>query len=64
MASPRELQPLLVSVKEAADLFGVSLRHMTNILNAGEIPSLRLGRRRMVSYSALVEHIERNLKAS
>lgn len=64
MTSPREpLQPLLVSVKEAADLFGVSVRHMVNLLDSGEIPSLRLGRRRLVAYAALVEHIERNLKS-
>ena len=64
MTSPREpLQPLLVSVKEAAALYGISLRHMVNLLDAGEIPSLKLGRRRMVAYAALVEHIERNIKS-
>lgn len=64
MTSPREpLPPLLVSVKEAAQLYGISLRHMVNLLDAGEIPSLKLGRRRMVAYAALVEHIERHLKS-
>jgi excisionase family DNA binding protein len=58
------LQPLLVSVKEAAALYGISYRHMVNLLDAGEIPSLKLGRRRMVSYGALVEHIDRRLKAT
>jgi len=63
MTNPREpLQPLLVSVKEASELYNISLRHMVNLLDAGEIPSLKLGRRRMVSYAALVEHIERNIK--
>lgn len=64
MASPREpMQPLLVSVKEAAALYNISLRHMIDLLDDGEIPSLKLGRRRMVPYAALVEHIERNTKS-
>lgn len=64
MTSPREpMQPLLVSVKEAAELFGISVRHMVNLLDAGEIPSLKLGRRRMVAYAALVEHIESRIKS-
>jgi len=59
MATHHEpLKPILVSVREAAELFGVSLRHMVNLLDAGEIPSLKLGRRRMVSYAALVEYVE------
>ena len=58
---PEPIQPLLVSVKEAAALYGISLRHMINLLDAGEIPSLKLGRRRMVSYSHLVEHVNARL---
>lgn len=62
--SPREpLQPLLVSVKEAAELYGISLRHMVNLLDAGQVPSLKLGKRRMVPYAALVQHIERSTKS-
>lgn len=59
--SPEPATPLLVSVKEAAVLYGISYRHMVNLLDAGEIPSLKLGRRRMVSYSHLVEHVNRRL---
>lgn len=63
MATPGEpLQPLLVSVKEAAALYGISVRHMVNLLDAGQIPNLKLGRRRMVSYAALVEHISKRLE--
>lgn len=62
---PEPMTPLLVSVKEAAALYGISHRHMVNLLDAGEIPSLKLGRRRMVAYAALVEHIrERVSQAS
>lgn len=61
--SHEPLKPLLVSIKEAAGLYGISVRHMVSLLDAGEIPSLKLGRRRMVSYAALVEHIERNVKS-
>lgn len=65
MTSPREpLQPLLVSVTEAATLYGISRRHMITLLDNGEIPSLKLGRRRMVAYAALVEHIERHTKSA
>lgn len=61
MAGPEPMTPLLVSVKEAATLYGISYRHMVNLLDAGEIPSLKLGRRRMVSYAHLVEHINARL---
>lgn len=57
------LKPLLVSIREAAGLYGISVRHMVSLLDAGEIPSLRLGRRRLVAYAALLEHIESRLTA-
>lgn len=61
MPAPEPLTPLLVSVDEAAVLYGISKRHMMTLLLNKEIPSLKLGRRRMVAYAALVDHINERL---
>lgn len=57
------MAPLLVSLKEAADLMGISLRHLLNLIDAGEIRTIKLGRRRMVPVAALEELIAQRLEA-
>jgi excisionase family DNA binding protein len=44
---------LTVSVEEAAELLGISRGHAYALVNRGEIPSLRLGRRVVVPLVAL-----------
>jgi excisionase family DNA binding protein len=50
--------PLAVSVPEAARLLGISPRHAWNLVQAGELPVVRLGHRVVISR----EHIEEVLK--
>lgn len=43
-----------ITVDEAADLAGVSRRKLETLIHAGEVPSLKIGRRRLVPYRAFV----------
>jgi excisionase family DNA binding protein len=54
--------PLLMSVKDAAIHLGIGSLTMYELINARELPSLTLGRRRLVRREALnqfVEHMSR-----
>ena len=55
--------PLLLSVQEAAKHLGVSRSLMYELINTGEIESLHLGRRRLVSREAINRFIETNSRA-
>jgi excisionase family DNA binding protein len=52
--------PLLLSVKDAAAHLGISRGLMYELLNRGEIESLRIGQRRLVSRDAINRFIETN----
>jgi excisionase family DNA binding protein len=52
--------PLLLSVKDAAVHLGVSRGLMYELLNRGEIESVRIGNRRLISREALNKFIEAN----
>jgi excisionase family DNA binding protein len=52
-ARSRPNQRLTVSVEEAGRLLGISRGHAYALVNRGEIPSLRLGRRIVVPLRAL-----------
>ncbi len=45
--------PVLVSIHDAADLLGVCPRTVQNLITAKELPSRKIGRRRLIPYSAL-----------
>lgn len=49
---------LTLSVNEAAQLLGLSPNHTWRLVQSGEIPSFRLGRRVLVPRKALVEMVE------
>lgn len=53
---------LVVSVTEAADLLGISRGLAYELARAGELPSLRLGRRLVVPRAALLTWLERAAK--
>jgi len=53
LAPSKATRPLTVSVEEAAHLLGISRGHAYALVNRGEIPSLRLGRRIVVPRAAL-----------
>ncbi len=48
-----------VSVAEAARRLGISTRGVARLLKSGELPSLRVGRRRLVPLGALERFISR-----
>jgi excisionase family DNA binding protein len=52
---PEAHEPLLVSVPRAAQLLGIGLTLAWELVHAGAIPSLRLGRRALVSRAVLEE---------
>jgi excisionase family DNA binding protein len=49
----QSLQPLTYSVEQAAELLGVCPKHAYESIAAGEIPSIRIGRRILVPRAAL-----------
>lgn len=55
--------PLLLSVKEAATLLGVSRNQLYELLNAGEMEHVRLGRRMYISRDAMTKFIEGNTRS-
>lgn len=55
--SPIDGGPLLLSIKDAATHLGIARSKMYELVNVGEIPSLSLGTRRLVSREALNEFV-------
>lgn len=53
--------PVLLRVAEAARLLGISRAHMYNEMNAGRLPSLRIGTARRVPRHALEQWIDRQV---
>jgi len=51
---------LLLSVSEAAKRLGISRGRLYELVNRGEIDSVSIGRRRLVSRDALAKFIEAN----
>ncbi len=54
------MEKLLLSRQEAAALLSVSLRHLVNLINAGRLPTRRLGRRVLISRAALESFAKRD----
>jgi excisionase family DNA binding protein len=48
-----EGEVLAVSMQEAGRLIGVCKRTITNLVNAKELPSRKIGRRRLIPMSAI-----------
>jgi len=53
---------LVVTVTEAAELLGISRGLAYELARAGQLPSLRLGRRLVVPHAALLEWLERGAR--
>lgn len=47
-------EPLAYSPAGAADALGISRAHLYNLMQAGLIPSVKLGRRRLIRREVLV----------
>ena len=57
---PSTLQPMLVSTAEAARLLGINRATVYDMLHRGALPSVKIGRRRMISVASLDEFIRAN----
>ena len=51
--TPEQPPPMLVSIKEARRLIGVGNTRIYDLINAGALETIRIGKRRMVRYSSL-----------
>jgi excisionase family DNA binding protein len=54
------MDKLLFSKKEAAELLGISLRTVENLITRKELTSRRIGRRRMIPASTLAQFVRRD----
>jgi excisionase family DNA binding protein len=53
--------PFTISVKEAAQLLGISKSHAYDLIRQDELPHVRLGRRVVVPYRELEEWVSRHV---
>jgi excisionase family DNA binding protein len=53
------LTPLLFSVTDAARLLGLGRSKLYELLSAGEVRTVKVGRRRLVPADALAEYVAR-----
>jgi excisionase family DNA binding protein len=58
------LEQLLASVEEAARAIGVSRAYAYELIASGQLPSVQLGRRRLVPTRALSEWVDRMASAT
>lgn len=54
------MEKLLCSKREAAEALGCSIRTIENMITRKQLQSRRLGRKRMIPYSALVQFAKRD----
>lgn len=52
-------QRLAYPVAEAAQLLGVSRSQLYELFNTGDVPSVKIGTRRLVRHEALVAYLDR-----
>lgn len=57
--SDQDQARLLLDVREAADLLGIGRSHLYSYVLRGDLPSIKLGRRRKISLEAIHEFISR-----
>ena len=57
-------EPVAVSVGEAAKRLGISRAHLYGFVMSGELPSVLLGRRRVIALTALRAWLEQRTAAS
>jgi excisionase family DNA binding protein len=57
---PSTLEPLAYTVKDAARVLGVSRGMLYELMATGELPSTKLGSRRLIRREAIVSLLERH----
>ena len=58
------MDPLLLSVEEAAQALGIGRSKTYELIASGQVPSLRIGRRTLVPARALSEAVDRMVLAT
>jgi excisionase family DNA binding protein len=53
--------PITISVKEAAQMLGISKSHAYDLIRQDQLPHVRLGRRVVVPYRELEEWVRRRI---
>jgi len=48
-----EIRPLTVSVNKACAILGIGRTKMHELMHAGSVKSIRLGKRRLIDYASL-----------
>jgi excisionase family DNA binding protein len=59
-AAETQERPLAHCREEAAARIGISLRKLDELIASKEIPSLKIGKRRLVSEAALVSFVKKS----
>ena len=54
--------PITLTIKKAAEESGLSVRTLYNRIGSGELPSVLVGRRRLIPAKALEEFLLRGMK--
>ena len=57
---PSTLEPLAYTVKDAAIVLGISRGMLDKLMAAGELPSTKLGSRRLIRREAMVSLLEKH----
>lgn len=57
-----ETAPLALSPAKAADLLGVSRTVINNLMYSGELPSVKVGKRRLIPVKSLENWLEQKLQ--
>lgn len=55
-----DTKPLTVSVEAARKMLGIGITKAYELLNSGELRSIKLGRKRLILVTSIHELIERN----
>jgi len=61
-AAQREVQPLVLSVRQTAVALNVSPRLVVELIRGRKIERLKVGGRRMVPEKAIADYVERGVK--
>ena len=56
-SNPASSKKLTVSVQEAANMLGISKPKMFELLNSGQIPHKRIGKKIIISYQAVADWV-------
>lgn len=60
----RKVEPLALTVEQAATALGISTRHAYELVRRGELPGIRLGGRWVIIRSSLEEMLQDRLRAA